>query len=365
MSEKLYQKIYHKLREQITSGVLAENDKLPTEYELMEQFGVSRVTVIKALNLLKDDGLIRRIPKVGSFVSVSDAAEPCGEKGTIALILAFSSEDAPGLCEAVREEAAKHGYHVMLYNTRQSVETEQKYLKSMLEREVAGVICYPVNGEYENLSDYRALKKAGVPLVTVDKRVWQPDGEIPCVTTDNRKAAREITSWVIGKGHCRIGYCYSLLIQANARYRFKGYAEALMEHDIEYDSALVGEMDARLTQYRSSDSVYRQFLEYLTSLPEPPTALICENDVVALRIMRQAKSMGIRIPDQLSVTGFDNLYLCEMLDVPLTTMEQNFSEIGREAVRQLLKEMDGGRADALTLFDAKRIERDSVCDRAE
>ncbi|MCI8388321.1 MAG: GntR family transcriptional regulator [Clostridiales bacterium] len=361
MSEKLYQQIYYKLYDQIKSGILAENDKLPTEYELMEMYGVSRVTVINALNLLKADGLITRIPKVGSFVKSSNAkAVPVQSKGKFAFLLTVPHEDVPGLCESISDEAAKCGYNVILYDTHRSVETERKYLKAMLEQKPTGVICYPVNGEFENLSAYQELYKAGIPLVTVDKRVWSTNCSIPCVTTDNRKAAYDITSLVIEKGHRRIGYCYSQLAQANARYRFKGYAGALMDHDIEYDSSLVGEMDVRLTQYRSADSVYQQYLEYLTSLPDPPTALICENDVVAMRIMRQAKNMGINVPEQLSITGFDNLYLCEMLDVKLTTVEQNFKMIGRKAVQLLLNIAEGKQVKPLTLFDANLIERDSV-----
>lgn len=96
MRERLYQTIYDDLLRKIKTGVYAQNDKLPTEHELMGLYGVSRVTAITALNLLRDNGYIVRVPRVGSIVH--------------------------------------------------SVEAEREYLRSMLSRKVAGVICYPLNG---------------------------------------------------------------------------------------------------------------------------------------------------------------------------------------------------------------------------
>lgn len=359
MAEHLYQTIYNDLLEQIESGEYTENAKLPTEHELMRQYGVSRVTAMTALNMLRDQGLIMRIPRVGSIVR--GATSPIGAHGNIQFVTISASNTIPGLYEAICDEAAKFGWSAVMYNTHHSIEAERECLRSILSRRVAGVICYPLNGEFGYLSVFEQLKNAGVPLVTVDKRVWLPHGSIPCVTTDNLRATYELTSWLIEKmGHRRIAYCCALFTQANARYRFKGYVASLSDHGIEYDPALTDEMERPVMPYRPLKPDYRNYLTYLMSLSEPPTAVVCECDYVALALMKSARELGISIPDQLSVVGFDNVDICEMLDVPLTTMEQNFPEIGRAAVNMLHALIKGEPVEPLRLFDARLIERSSV-----
>ena len=358
MAEHLYKQIYNDLLRKIESGEYSKNDKLPTEHELMTLYGVSRVTAMTALNLLRDNGYILRMPKVGSVVRETPRRGP---RGNIQFVTISASNSIPGLYEAICAEAARYGLNAVMYDTHHSIDAERECLRSILSRKVAGVICYPINGEFGNISALRQLKNAGVPLVTVDKRVWLPDDSIPCVTTDNRRSMYELTSWLIEKkGHRRIAYCCALFNQANARYRFKGYVEALIEHGIDYDPALTDEIESPVMPYRPANAEYANYLNYLTELPDPPTALVCECDYVAISVMKYAKELGISVPEQLSVVGFDNIDMCGMLDVPLTTMEQNFTDIGRTAVDRLMAVISGDPVEPLTVFPAKLIERASV-----
>ncbi len=205
---------------------------------------------------------------------------------------------------------------------------------SIGEPKLAGVICCPINGEFGNLAIFEQLKSSGIPLVTVDKRVWLPHGSIPCVTTDNRRAMYEMTSWLIEKmGHRRIAYCCARFTQANARYRFKGYVEALSDHGIPYDAALTDEMERPVMPYRPSSPDYAQYLSYLMSLPEPPTVIVCECDYVAFALIKRARALGISIPERVSVVGFDNVDMCELLEAPLTLFGARLIE--RASVRKI------------------------------
>ena len=359
MSEPLYRVIYNDLLSQIKSGALAPGSRLPTEHALMERYRVGRVTAGRALNLLREDGLIIRSTKIGSVVCIG-SEHGAARRRTIPFLTIHCDDSIPGLLAAAEAEAALHGYSLALYETKKSAETERDILAGILKTGAPGVISYPLNGEFTNLSAYVELMRAGIPVVTVDKRIWMPNAYIPCITTDNRKAFRRLTEWVIDQGHRRIGYCCADFSQANARYRHQGYAEALIAHGIPYDDALVDQLLVRITPYRSDAAVSLPFLRYLLELPEPPTALVCECDALAFRMMREAKKLGIRLPEQLSITGFDNIGMCELCHVPLTTMEQDFTAIGREAVRQLLAMMQDKPVPPLTLFDAKLVKRESV-----
>lgn len=359
MSEHLYQVIYNDLLRKITTGEFAPNEKLPTEHELMSFYGVSRVTAITALNHLRDDGYITRSPRIGSVVR--GAGTNGAPRGDIQFVTVWDNDSIPGMYEAIRERASDAGYGTVMYNSHHSVEAEREYLRSMLSRRVAGVICYPLNGEFGNISAFAQLRASGVPLITVDKRVWIPDGDIPCVTTDNRRAAYDMTSWLIEEmGHRRIAYCCARFDQANARYRFKGYVGALISHGIEYDPALTDELESPSKPYRAHRSDFTEYLNYLMGLAEPPTAVVCECDYVAISLMKSAKELGVRVPERLSIVGFDNIDMSGMLEVPLTTMEQDFTGIGAAAAERLLALMDGGKVEPLTLFGTKLIERASV-----
>ncbi|MBO5219738.1 MAG: GntR family transcriptional regulator [Clostridia bacterium] len=359
MAEKLYQKIYGDLLDGIESGSYPAGSRLPTEHALMAQYGVSRITAIKALNLLRENGYIERRPKVGSVVrSFSPAA---GSLGNIHFLTVGSNNSVPGLYEAICDEAALLGMGVVMYNSHHSGEAEREHLRAIRERKVPGVICYPLNAEMESVSEYAELVRAGIPLVSVDKRIRSPGAVIPCVTTDNRKAMYDLTSWLIETmGHRRIAYCCALLSQANARYRQRGYTDALITHGLAFDAALVDALECRVMPYRANRMEYELFLSHLVNLPDPPTAIVCECDYVAFQVMRSARTLGIAIPETLSVAGFDNVDMSDMLDVPLTTMKQDFSRIGRAAVRQLYALMNGGAAEPLTLFDAELVIRASV-----
>lgn len=107
-------------------------------------------------------------------------------------------------------------------------------------------------------------------------------------------------------------------------------------------------------------SIIHKQLEHLMSLAEKPTAIFCAFDLIAAYVQQQASTLGISIPDDLSVVGFDNLYLCDHLQVPLTSVAQDFTAMGNKAIELISKQIAGESVESSYLFDGHIIERSSV-----
>ena len=375
MSEKLYMKIYRELKGKLASGEYKKGDKLPTECELVEQYGVSRVTAIRAMKLLEEEGAIERIPRIGSIacdcVGQDDTVNPeniqSGTGKSLLVVLPISTEDVPMLLSSIQRAAAERGYIIIMMDSHRDTLLEREILRDALNMDISGVICYPLDDGYRNLAHFANIKKAGIPIVTVDKRVGYPALDIPFVTTDNRAAMRHLTEWLIAQGHSRIACCCASLGQYNERERFYGCLEALTENNIDFDPELFCELFAMQDfSYEMTDEIIvaavDRFLNRLIKLPEPPTALMCICDVMAFTVRQRALALGINVPERLSLTGFDNLRLSGMLDVPLTTMAQNFAEMGRRAV-EIIDSINSGRKYESTCYlEAELIVRKSVVD---
>jgi DNA-binding LacI/PurR family transcriptional regulator len=158
---------------------------------------------------------------------------------------------------------------------------------------------------------------------------------------------------LIGNGHKRIAFfTVSIHNRPTSSERYKGHIEALLQNGIAPKSEYLIEVDpfsnrdyAKETYEESffsfHESAAKKALTQIISLKTPPTAIICCNDWFATHIQREAAKMNISVPETLSVTGFDNLDICNYMNVPITSVKQNFREIGKKAV-ELIIQMNKG-----------------------
>jgi LacI family transcriptional regulator, galactose operon repressor len=171
----------------------------------------------------------------------------------------------------------------------------------------------------------------GTPVVAVDHNVQS--STLPTVDSENLQGAVEATEYLLGLGHRRIGFLGGRHDLESARLRERGYREALHAGGIQVDESLVQEGGYEAA---TAAEPARQLLE----VDPPPTAIFAANDVTALETVAVARSLGLRVPEDLSVVGFDNVPESARGDPPLTTVEQPIQEMGREAVRLLLELID-------------------------
>ncbi len=199
------------------------------------------------------------------------------------------------------------------------------------------------------------ITNATIPVVAIDPHTGSAGPST--IEADNVGGARAATQHLIDLGHRRIGHVRGRADLVSARQREQGYLEALAAAGIEYDAGLV-----RVGGYRASETT--DAARELLSLPDRPTAIFAANDLSAIRVMEVAVELGLRVPDDLSVVGFDNVPEAANAVPPLTTLAQPLQQMGAEAVRLLLALLGGDANEEHIRFPASLVVRASTAPRS-
>ena len=352
----LYQKIIDYYIEQIDSGRIKPGDRIPTEFELADIFQVSRITVTRAVKELENMGLMYRVKRKGTFVK--QYIDPSNldmnnsnVKGTllqkmriISILLPFDERIGYEVLRGAQHECEKHKYYISFHNVEDNTDKERSIIKDIVKNNVDGIIIYPSTCTgYKNLDVLSNILIQKIPLVTIDRHI---EGlNIPSVACNNYKGIYDVVSHLIQLGHKKIAFvCSAIKETPTILERYKGYCNAMIDAGIILNSKWIVNdfLDLNETGVSTIDhpdvhlDAANRVVERLISLDDKPTAIVAVNDFTAKFIMEAALKKGISIPGELSITGFDNLWFAENLEVPLTTVEQPFYSMGERAVRELL-----------------------------
>jgi len=254
----------------------------------------------------------------------------------------FSTELLKGISEAVEDT----GYELLAYSggmgRNDRVGWEQRYLSRLAGTLVDGaVLVTPTVVNPRNT----------IPVVAVDPHTG-PSGP-PTVDSDNLAGARTATEHLVGLGHRRIGFIGGRTDLESARLREKGYREALEDAGIPVSPELM-----RIGGYRP-ETTGSPAHELLT-MPDRPTAIFAANDLSAIRTMEVARDLGLRVPDDVSVVGFDNVPESALTEPPLTTVSQPIHQMGAEALRMVVDLIQGTPRDAHLRLPTSLVVRGST-----
>jgi len=347
----LYSQIIEILRGRIERGEYVPDQQLPTEVELAEQFGVSRITSKRALIELEREGLIYRRRGSGSFVKKKEGVRrPPEEQGgaaanrIVSMIIPYvASNNMFGYIPGISAYLESRGYYLSIHNSDWSSAQERELLRSLPKRGTSGIILYPVSTQ-RNLDIVHALHATGYPIVTIDQ--YYSLLSMGSVVSDNFGGGYTSAAQLIELGHTRIAFLSTIDIQyrSTVRDRFFGYCKALSDNGLPVDIDLV--YSGMTDQAESDPPSRRQFYKSLLAqmLEQQVTAIQAEHDLVAFEIVKAAADMGVRVPEELSVVGFDNnLDFALHSDVPpITTVEQEYREIGRRAAEMIVDQLESG-----------------------
>ncbi|WUH93781.1 LacI family DNA-binding transcriptional regulator [Streptomyces sp. NBC_00433] len=238
---------------------------------------------------------------------------------------------------SVVETLALHGRRAVV----QAGETAQGQTSTLLalpgQPGIAGAVLVLPPSSSE---DIQALHAQRYPLVVIDPRVELPE-DVASVSAAHAAGARRITGHLISLGHRRIGFVGGPVDWLASRSRFVGHASALAEIGLLTEPGLV-----RNVEEPTAELGYRAALSLLEQA-EPPTAVVAFNDKTAAGALRAARDKGLRVPEDLSVTGFDDSELAESTTPMLTTARQPLEEMGRMAVSLLMRLVAGHAVDTL------------------
>ncbi len=364
----LYEKIISYLRQEIHDRNFKPGDKLPTEKELAQKFGVSRITSKRALEDLKAEGLIYRVRGSGSFVSgieknpdkflANTVNNKLDYSRVVPIVLPFDVSNG-GIMNVVIGASRvmdEKGYILSIHCCNDDINEEKKLLLSLYEKNVAGIIHYPIS-DRKNLEVMNYLYLNNYPIVTIDK--YYESIPISYVVSDNLRGSYDAVQYLISLGHRRIAFVSDGKIEdaTSIRNRYFGYCRALNENRIVIDEEIVKNGIHEL-DVNQDNGIYYTVLKELNE--KEVTGICAINDYVASTLMKKAMELGISVPKDMSIIGFDNLELGKYLSVPLSTVQQNFYKIGKVAAQMLLEGIEGGEHKCFkSVIPTKLVERDS------
>ena len=337
---------------------LEHKKELPaaTMKDVAEQAGVSTATVSRALmNPEKVSASTRQkvdqaVMAVGYSPHALSRNLKRNESRTILVIV-------PDICDpffadlikGIERTAAESGYLVLIGDCAQQNQQEKTFINLIITKQIDGMLLLGSDLPFDaSKEEQRNLP----PMVMANE--FAPELELPTVHIDNLTAAFEAVHYLLNLGHQRIACIEGPKHMPLCQYRSQGYIQALRRNGISVENALTAQGDF---SYESG----AQAVTELMALPSPPTAIFCHNDIMAIGAMFQAKKMGLRIPQDLSVVGFDDIKASQFTDPPLTTVAQPRFQLGRQAMLLLLEQLQGnpGQSGSL-LLDSELVVREST-----
>ncbi|ELY3458849.1 DNA-binding transcriptional regulator CytR [Cronobacter sakazakii] len=233
------------------------------------------------------------------------------------------------IIRGIEVTAADQGYLVLIGDCAHQNQQEKTFIDLIITKQIDGMLLLGSRLPFDaSKEEQRNLP----PMVMANE--FAPELELPTVHIDNLTAAFNAVNYLHELGHQRIACIAGPEEMPLCHYRLQGYVQALRRSGMMVDPHYIARGDFT---YEAGANA----LEQLLSLPQPPTAIFCHSDVMALGALSMAKRRGFRVPDDLSIIGFDNIALAEFCDPPLTTVAQPRFDIGREAMLLLLSQLNG------------------------
>lgn len=350
----LYHVVQEHIRSQILSGRLKPGDKIPTEKELRDAFNVSRMTISTAMMHLTKENLIQRIPGKGSFVASRDERadmadpnsseagfardlqpvqvrqvrqqpEPENRARNIGLIMTnIDSVFAMRIVNNIHQVIEQNGCNLTIMLTDNVKKKEVAMIKSLLDQQFDGLIIYPTDDDRYNDS-ILSLKLQRYPFVLIDR--YLPGVDTHYVCSDNALGARMAVSHLWELGHRDIAVCSSIDFPTiTIRDRIDGYIQELTSRGAMINPSLIlKDIDTRSSQTDENHPLYR-YMKVRSA-----TAYLALHPHIALLLYQFAESIGLRVPEDISIVSFDNPTILQDQFSFFTFIDQQESTMGRQA----------------------------------
>lgn len=304
--------------------------------DIAEELGISTATVSLVINGKPNVGeetrknVIDLIKAKGYDVESLIKPSSSANKSLIFVIFKKHGKvvsDTPffnGVIEGANREAGSMGYTVVVMYVDEKKDNIQQMCNQLNISAPAGILFL---GTELDKNDLWLFKEIKLPLLLLDSYFFNENTS--SVVINNRQGAYQATSLLAEYGHKEIGYLHSSVNINNFQERFEGFKMALHNQAIKYHPEYIFLLES------TTEGSYRDMKKLLQDREGFPTAFFADNDIIATGAMRAMKEAGINIPEDVSVIGFDDMPVCEILDPPLSTVRVNKSQMGAVAVRQL------------------------------
>lgn len=321
---------------------------------------VSVTTVSRALNNYDDVNIetkarIHQIAKDLGYVPNKAAQNLVKTKSnTLAIILSGLEKEGGKdnivyqLLAGMYQYAETINYEVALFTTSSAHQKEKSYVRFCREHHIAGAV---LNGIRLDDPYLKELVSSELPCVLID--IHESGENVSAVSIDNVRASEEAVTYLIEKGHTNIAMVNGRKAAQVSMDRLAGYKRALTNKGMAVNEALI--VSGRFLE----PEAYDVFKALIQTHPEI-TAVFCASDMMAMGVYRAAKDLGLKIPEDLSVVGFDDVPIAAYASPPLTTVSQDFFLMGYEAGKQLMSMIEGNTENKTIVLPHKLLVRKSV-----
>ena len=343
--EPMYQQIKRDIEQQILSGQIKIGDKLMSETEMLEHYHVARMTVRAALTELVNNGCLAKERGRGTFC----VALPRQAKKSIDVLLDTGDNYfAPYFLSGIGRVLDREGYQLVLNDTRDNVEMFEKLLQQIISRGTSGIIIQPYRRvqdiSEELLQELESCQAAGIPVVTIDGKFR--DQDLVGYMTDDVYGGKLATEHLIAMGHRKILGLFRSSYRDSV-FRTRGYCRAMEEHSL-------------TPQILDADGEYQPALQALLQSRQI-TAIVCYNNLLAVDCYHFFAQIGVRVPEDVSVIGYDDTALAAASLPQITSVTHPKDIMGEDAADCLLQMLRGEIVQPRQhLYQPKLIERQSV-----
>lgn len=372
----LYESVRNDIVSMIRSRGLQAHDPLPSEGTIAELYSVSRMTGKLALKSLEDEGIVYRVNRRGSFLApgfeekipgaTTDARRSRDRHArqlSIALVVPSFDFYVGDIIRSIQEAAEKQSIRVFLHVSDEDPAEEDRILEELSHLTyIHGIILFPLSRS-DVSGQVLAMKLHRYPLVLVDRTF--DNLALDSVVHGHYEGAHRMTAYLIERGHRNIGFVSQPLGRSRSReLRYQGYIHALMEHEapVRKEQIQIIESDIHTVHGvhvldSPSISPLKEYLRANRSM----TAVVCDEDYSALEVYYAATGLGLRIPADLSVTGFTDNHVLRFVPVRLTTVRQPVEQMGNKALDLLIQRVaESNREYTEVVIDTEIVDRDTV-----
>ncbi len=357
----LHRQVADILRAEISDGKLKINEQLGSHRELAEKYGVSLITVKRALNDLIQEGLLYSRVGKGTFVQQSSARKILPGAKSIGLVLQdLKSPFFSLIVHNVEAYASSKGYNLLLSNAAEKSDKEESVIQHFYDIGVSGIILASMTHQYTAPAALRRIHEMNYPCVMVS---YVKDPDIYFVGTDHVVGGYLAAKHLLDLDHRDIGYVNGEPGNAVGDLRKEGFAKALQEAGVPIKEKYLFHL-RRGGEWNDYSSGYDAGEEFVRR-PNRPTAMFVYNDLAALGFEQAVLDCGLSVPGDVAIVGFDGIERGQYAPVPLTTIQQPFDKIGWLAVENLIKRIEHQPVNTKTVLAPAIVIRPSTATQSK
>lgn len=333
---------------------------MATIFDVAKEAGVSKSTVSRVINKdkkVKEETRLaveEAIEKLNYSPSFMARAIRTRKTHTIALVVPeYTNIFYMEMFRGVEDIALKHGYMVLVCNTERHAMSEIEYINELLKRNIDGII-YNTYRMNDKMSDYLQEISEKLSIVYMN-RVNDAQQSSSCVYTDGFSSTRKAVRYLYEKGHKKLGYVLNSEDVSIIEDRYQGFVKGLEDCGIPLEEKWI----YRVQRENEPDYIRlgQDAARYYASLSERPDAIMAAIDMIGIGCVREFQNNGIRVPEEISLVGFDNVFLGALIEPPLTTIGQPIRKMGQAAAELLIEKIDHPEVNREIVFDGKLIVR--------